>query len=370
MNELVTPLLDWYNENKRSLPWREAPSPYHVWISEIMLQQTRIEAVMAYYERFLDRLPTVRDLAEVPDDELMKLWEGLGYYSRARNLKKAAIRLVEDFDGELPADYELLVSLPGIGNYTAGAIASIAYGLPEPAVDGNVLRVLMRYLDRDDDVMSQKVRREVEESLRELMRERFATGRNHAGDFTQALMELGEVVCIPNGEPLCDECPLKERCKGWASGRASELPVRKVKTKRRIEKRTVFLIRDEQGRVLIKRRPETGLLAGLWELPSVEGHLKKNKVAEVVRQILTSLSSDAPRDTPASHTGTEATPDITISGILPPAKHVFSHIEWDMIGYEVQAVPHHIVGGIWVNPHDLDEKYALPTAFSAYRRHV
>ena len=343
---LIRPLLEWYSEHKRSLPWREAPSPYHVWISEIMLQQTRIEAVMSYYTRFLDRLPTVNDLAEVPEDELMKLWEGLGYYSRARNLRKAAVRITEEYDGELPADYDLLVQLPGIGNYTAGAIASIAYGLPEPAVDGNVLRVLMRFLDRDDDVMSQKVRRKIEETLRGVMRDYFDTesvhlsadiaGTNPAGDFTQALMELGEVVCIPNGEPLCDACPLKSLCLGRASGRAAELPVRKSKTKRRIEKRTVFIIRDEEGRVCIRRRPDTGLLAGLWELPSVEGHLKEDEVEGLIKK-------------------------------LPPARHVFSHIEWDMIAYEVRVTPHHIVGGIFVSPHDLDEKYALPTAFSAYR---
>ena len=347
IGELVAPLLDWYSEHKRSLPWREAPSPYHVWISEIMLQQTRIEAVMGYYERFLSRLPDVRALAEVSDDELMKLWEGLGYYSRARNLKKAAVQLMEEHDGELPADYDLLVKLPGIGNYTAGAIASIAFGLPEPAVDGNVLRVLMRFLDRDDDVMGQKVRREAEACLREVMQGSVVATARAAGDFTQALMELGEVVCIPNGEPLCDICPLKGICKGRASGRAAELPVRKVKTKRRIEKRTIFLIRDDEGRVLIRRRPDKGLLAGLWELPSVEGHLKKNQVAEQMTNF-----------------------EITSIKPLSPAKHIFSHIEWDMIGYEVRISPHHIVGEVWANPHDLDEKYALPTAFLAYRIHV
>ncbi|MEE3467011.1 MAG: A/G-specific adenine glycosylase [Eubacterium sp.] len=344
VSALVRPLLDWYSKNKRSLPWREAPSPYHVWISEIMLQQTRIEAVMGYYERFLERLPSVRELAEVEDDELMKLWEGLGYYSRARNLKKAAIRVTEEFDGELPADYELLVSLPGIGSYTAGAIASIAYGLPEPAVDGNVMRVLMRFLDRDDDVMSQRVRREVEELLREVMRDVVATG-----DFTQALMELGEVVCIPNGEPLCDACPLKELCRGRASGRASELPVRKAKTKRRIEKRTIFVIRDSAGNVLIRKRPDTGLLAGLWELPSVDGHLKKAEVEAAVSGI--------------------ADGDCEAIQRLPAARHIFSHVEWDMIAYEVRVTPHHIVGATWANPHDLDAKFALPTAFSAYRLH-
>ena len=346
--KLVRPLLSWYSENARSLPWREAPSPYHTWISEIMLQQTRIEAVMEYYVRFLERLPSVSELAAVPEDELLKLWEGLGYYSRARNLKKAAIRIEEEYAGELPADMKALKDLPGIGSYTAGAIASIAYGLPEPAVDGNVLRVLMRYMDRDDDVMNARLRREIEEVLREVME------RNHvpAGDFNQALMELGEVVCIPNGEPLCEKCPLRSDCLGHASGRAGELPVRKKKTARAIEKRTILRLRDPEGRVLIRRRPASGLLAGLWELPSAEGHRRKKDIPSLVSETFS---------------------DAEITGAvrsLGKARHIFSHREWDMVGYEVEISPRDMVGAVWATPQDLEEKFALPVAFSAYIRHL
>ncbi|MBR6230076.1 MAG: A/G-specific adenine glycosylase [Eubacterium sp.] len=368
-SRIVRPLLLWYRENKRSLPWREAPSPYHTWISEIMLQQTRIEAVKEYYRRFLTRLPAISDLAEITEDELLKLWEGLGYYSRARNLKKAAIRVEEEYDGELPADFEQLRSLPGIGNYTAGAIASIAYGLPEPAVDGNVLRVLMRYLNRDDDVMSGKLRSEVEDCLREVMRQAFCGGtdsyieeektgpgekaeENPAGDFTQALMELGEVICLPNGEPLCEKCPLREECLGREAGRAAELPVRKKKTVRTVEKRTILRLRDPDGRVAIRRRPDSGLLAGMWELPSVDGHRKKNEIPSVVGELTGSEDPTGPVRK------------------MDKARHIFSHREWDMVGYEMELPPRDMVGMVWASPQDLEEKFALPTAFSAFVRHL
>lgn len=376
LSTCVEPLIQWYRQNGRSLPWREAPSPYHVWISEIMLQQTRIEAVMEYYKRFIERLPEVSDLAGISEDDLLKLWEGLGYYTRARNLKKAAVQIMEEYGGELPDDYDLLIRLPGIGNYTAGAIASIAYGLPEPAVDGNVLRVVMRFLDCEADVMSQKVRRKTEDVLRQVMRERFKpcsadaehgsgeislhirseggkSGR--AGEFTQAIMELGEVICIPSGKPHCESCPLQDLCLGYSTGHEDTLPVRRAKTARRIEKRTVLRIRDEEGRIAIRRREDKGLLAGLWELPSVEGHLE----AEDAMRILSSSVLPRPMESDDVFSCNPVTS-------LGPARHIFSHVEWHMVGYEVRVSSYHMLGLTWAAPEDFSEKFALPRAFQAY----
>ena len=226
LEALVEPLCLWYEKEKRSMPWRDDVTPYHVWLSEIMLQQTRIEAAKAYYDRFTKCLPDIPSLAAVSEEELLKLWEGLGYYNRARNLKKAASLLVERYDGRLPADYDLLLSLPGIGRYTAGAIASIAYGLAEPAVDGNVLRVTMRYLNCDEDIMKMSVRTRMEKELRTIM------PKDCPGEFNQALMELGEVICIPNGKPLCEKCPLSHLCLAHKEGREMELPKKAEKKKR------------------------------------------------------------------------------------------------------------------------------------------
>ena len=225
LEALVEPLCLWYEKEKRSMPWRDDATPYHVWLSEIMLQQTRIEAAKAYYDRFTKCLPDIPSLAAVSEEELLKLWEGLGYYNRARNLKKAASLLVERYDGRLPADYDLLLSLPGIGRYTAGAIASIAYGLAEPAVDGNVLRVTMRYLNCDEDIMKMSVRTKMEKQLRAIM------PKDCPGEFNQALMELGEVICIPNGKPLCEKCPLSHLCLAHKEGREMELPKKAEKKK-------------------------------------------------------------------------------------------------------------------------------------------
>lgn len=336
---LVEPLCLWYEENRRYMPWRDEPTPYHVWISEIMLQQTRIEAVKAYYDRFIEKIPDVKSLAAIPEDELLKLWEGLGYYNRARNLKKAAQQVVDEHEGELPADYGLLMELPGIGSYTAGAVASIAYGIAAPAVDGNVLRVAMRFLDCGDDIMRQAVRKKMEQSVMAVI------PSDAPGLFNQALMELGETVCIPNGAPLCDKCPLKDRCAGHKNGHEAELPVKKGKKERRIEKRTVFLF-EKKGLIGIAKRPDRGLLAGLWEFPSVEGH----KGLEGVKQWLAENGI--------------TTEDVSRAG---RAKHIFSHVEWHMTGYYVvlpDDIPQDIVPGIhWVRREELLKQYAIPAAF-------
>ena len=264
--ELTEAVTGWFSENGRDLPWRREPDPYRVWLSEIMLQQTRIEAVIPYYFRFLEAFPSVSSLAEAEDGRLYKLWEGLGYYSRARNLKKAAIILARDYGGALPPDPKLLRSLPGIGDYTAGAVASIAFGLPEPAVDGNVLRVLSRVSLYGGDVMLPAAKKEAAEALREIY-----PGGRAAAMMTEGLMEIGEVVCVPNGEPLCASCPLRGLCQAEARGEALNYPVRSPRKERRIEERTVFLIRAPGGRFLLRRRPAEGLLGGMWEFPSVPG---------------------------------------------------------------------------------------------------
>ena len=336
--EAVEPLLSWYREDGRSLPWREEPTPYHVWLSEIMLQQTRIAAVIPYYHRFLEALPSVRALSEVEDGALMKLWEGLGYYSRARNLKAAARRIVEEHGGDLPRDYKSLLSLPGIGEYTAGAVSSIAFGLPEPAVDGNVLRVVARLCNCRADITRPDTKRRVTDALRAV----YPSG-HEAGRLTEALMELGERVCIPNGTPHCGECPWAPLCQALVAGSTEELPVRSAKKPRRIEHKTVFLL-EYEGRYALSLRPDNGLLAGLWEFPSRPDAASPEEAADTLRKWGITPSSLAP---------------------CGEAKHVFTHVEWHMTGYRVTcATPPE--GFTLATPEDLSARYALPRAFSFF----
>ena len=328
----------WDAAVRRDLPWRRSPTPYHVWISEIMLQQTRIEAVIPYYQRFLAALPTVADLAAVDDDALMKLWEGLGYYSRARNLKKAAVMILEQFGGELPDQAEALKKLPGVGDYTAGAIASIAFHRPEPAVDGNVLRVVSRLLASAGDVMDPAVRRAVTACLREA----YPSGED-AALVTEGLMELGETLCVPSGEPRCEACPLCDLCLAHARGEEGRYPVRSAARQRRIEARTVLLLRCG-GRWAIRRREGAGLLAGLWEFPSLDGEIPADE--------LSSLFPDA-------------------LSILPcgRARHVFTHVEWQMTGYLV-TLPSPLPGYVWETPETIRASYSIPTAFQYFQKQV
>lgn len=332
---MIPHLCLWYETHRKPLPWREDPTPYHVWLSEIMLQQTRIEAVIPYYHRFLYELPTVYDLASVDDDRLMKLWQGLGYYSRVRNLKKAAIAIVNDFGGELPSDVCDLRSLPGIGDYTAGAIASIAFGLPQPAVDGNVLRVIMRLCARHDDIMLPATKKAVTEALLSV----YPSGRD-SRLLTEGMMELGETVCIPNGAPRCEFCPIREFCQGYADGIAEKLPVRNAKKERRIEYRTVLLLHVGEKYALHKRPPQ-GLLASLWEFPNLEGHILEDSL----KDYLSSLGLSA----------------VTISPI-GNAKHIFSHVEWHLIGYRVECESQ-ADAFAWGTSEEIHEQYAIPTAF-------
>ena len=339
VREAASRICEWYAVSRRMLPWRMDPTPYHTWIAEIMLQQTRIEAVIPYYTRFLEELPDVPSLAAVPEDRLLKLWEGLGYYSRARNLKKAAVLLTEKYGGELPASAEELRKLPGIGDYTAGAIASIAFGLPEPAVDGNVLRVAARLLASPDDIAKVPVRRKTAE----LLRGAYPTGRE-AGLLTEGIMELGETVCLPNAVPRCEICPLRSICLAHLAGEELSYPVKSAPGKRRIEQKTVFLLLCE-GRFALRKRPEHGLLASLWEFPNAEGQLTEQ---EAVRQV--------------SDWGLQAE-GIAFCG---EARHIFTHVEWQMTGYLVHCTER-ADGFQWCSPEEIDSLYSLPTAFRFYR---
>ncbi len=334
--QMIPLLLEWYEKNKRPLPWRNDPTPYHVWISEIMLQQTRIEAVIPYYERFLKELPDIKSLSEAPDDKLMKLWEGLGYYSRARNLKKAALAVMENHNGELPKTAKELRSLAGIGDYTAGAIASICFGEPEPAVDGNVLRVMMRYLGKEDDISLQSTKKMLSENLRAV----YPTGED-AKKLTPAIMELGESVCIPNGEAKCESCPLSALCVANQKNLKDTLPVKSAKKPRKQEEKTVFLL-SFRGTYAIHKRPDKGLLAKLWEFPNVNGKLSEADALS----FLQSLSPIAIRPT-------------------VDAVHIFTHIEWHMTGYaaECTAPSDEFV---WKSAEEILSDYAIPSAFRAY----
>ena len=334
---IVAPLLAWYDEGHRDLPWRAVPTPYRVWVSEIMLQQTRVEAVRSYFDRWMQALPDIPALAAADEAVYMKLWEGLGYYSRVRNLHRAACEVCEQYGGELPADYARLLALPGVGEYTAGAVASIAFGLPVPAVDGNVLRVAAR-LDNDLTPIT-------DAGYKKQTRARFAAlmPADRPGDLNQALMELGATVCLPNGAPRCADCPLQHLCLGCHHGNAAMLPVRAAKKARRVENRTVLLARC--GTLVgIRRRPAKGLLAGLWELPALEGHL-------------------SPEETRAALAAQGWQVQKLLS--LRPAKHIFTHVEWHMNGYyiELAAPPD---GLTFVSPAALRADYALPSAFRAF----
>lgn len=345
--QLVEPLLAWFDKSRRVLPWRNKPTPYRVWISEIMLQQTRVEAVKPYFERFIEALPDICALAECKDETLLKLWEGLGYYNRARNLKKAALCVVESRKTALPETYEELLDLPGIGSYTAGAIASIAYGQAAPAVDGNVLRVLSRVFLYEKDVLSQKAKREMEDFVRAVI------PKERPGDFNQALMELGAVVCVPSGSPDCKNCPLNGRCLAFKEDKTGQFPVKVKKTKRRIEERTVFLLQADK-KIALHKREEAGLLAGLYEFPNTMGHLSKEKALEWVKA--------------------QGMEPVYIEP-LEDAKHIFSHVEWRMKAYAVMLSgwkePEEKEGSyLFIEPEETKTKYPIPAAFLAYTRYM
>ncbi len=342
MHPITSALLSWYDLNARTLPWRGIHDPYRTWVSEAMLQQTRVETVLSYYDRFLARFPDLPSLAAADEADVLKLWEGLGYYSRARNLKKAAQLLVERWGGRLPEIAAELKKLPGIGDYTAGAIASIAYGQREPAVDGNVLRVLARILESPEDVMQPAIRRH----MAEMLRAEYPAGEA-AGLLTEGIMELGETLCIPNGEPRCELCPVRECCRACRNGTAARYPVKSPPRERRLEERTVLLLRCG-GKVAIRRRENKGLLAGLWEFPNLEGFRGEDEIAEELTRRGARLLACVP---------------------CGEARHVFTHVEWHMRNYLVDCAAEW-GDFVWLSPGEIAADYSIPVAFRAVRKRM
>lgn len=330
-------LLAWYDAGHRDLPWRRTRDPYRIWLSEIMLQQTRVEAVIPYYTRFLQTCPDIAALAAADEQVYLKLWEGLGYYSRVRNLHKAARMICDTYGGVMPADHTALLSLPGIGDYTAGAIASIAFDIPEPAVDGNVLRVVARVTGDERSIDEAKVRKDMRAQVAAIL------PQDRPGAFNQAMMELGATVCIPNGAPRCGDCPVAHLCQAFHEESWPRLPVRTPKKARTVVLRTILLPRW-QGLIGLRRRPDTGLLARMWELPAYEEAL----APDALRQ---KLAAD----------GWQVEKLLS----LRPAKHIFTHIEWHMTGYYVE-LSERVESLTWVTPDELRGAYALPSAFRAF----
>ena len=347
--KLIRRLLEWYEAHHRELPWRRDRDPYHVWISEIMLQQTRVAAVIGYYERFMQAFPDIEALASADDERLMKLWEGLGYYNRARNLKKAATEIRERFGGVFPKTYEEILSLSGIGAYTAGAIASICFGAPTPAVDGNVLRVYSRLYGDSSCIDLESTKKAVRLALISLYNKCRTEER---GKMTQCWMELGATVCVPNGPPLCADCPLVRQCVAHRTGTEDRYPVRAEKKNRKVEERTVWILLcgDTSRRVALHLRPKKGLLAGLWEFPNLEGHLS---MEEAVRR--------------ADDWGAEsARPWMSL-----PYTHVFSHVEWRMEAHfifckkEIDYIDE--IGELkWFQIEEQEMSAAVPSAFRPF----
>ena len=340
MNQLLSKLpevlLPWYAKNHRVLPWRQTREPYSVWLSEVMLQQTRVEAVKGYYSRFLEALPSIEALAQCDDEHLYKLWEGLGYYSRVRNLRKAAQVIVQQHGGSFPRTYQEVLALPGIGEYTAGAVCSIAFGLPTPAVDGNVLRLVSRLLDDPAPIDAPATKKQVQQALAEIY-------PRDAGTFTQALMELGATLCGPNRAPECSHCPCQEFCLGHLRGTAQSLPVKSPKKQKRQEDRTVLILSCD-GRYALEKRPSKGLLAGLWQFPNVSGHLDTQQVLELIRQW-----------------------DLLPRELLREVhrKHIFTHIQWNMKGIYLEVTD--TAGDFqWYTAEEIDNQAALPTAFRQF----
>ena len=334
-------LIPWYEAHKRELPWRQDREPYHVWLSEIMLQQTRVEAVKEYYRRFLTTLPTIADLAEAPEEQILKLWEGLGYYNRVRNLQKSAQTICADYAGVFPSEYAQIRSLSGIGDYTAGAIASICFDAPTPAVDGNVLRVYSRLLADDANIDLQTTKKRITRKLQETY------PRKNPGIATQALMELGATVCVPNGAPRCDVCPVAEICQARKQDTWRNLPVRSEKKKRKIVDKTVFILLTEDT-VALHKRSTSGLLAGMWEFPNVDAKLDKQAAVTQV-------------------TGWQAEPlDLLMQTSYT---HIFSHVEWHMTAYYIRCRKTNKKWK-WVTKESLDETYALPSAFRPFREQI
>ena len=346
-DKITEPLLEWYDKGHRSLPWRENPTGYKVWVSEIMLQQTRVEAVKPYFHRFLTELPDIESLAKASEDRLLKLWEGLGYYNRVRNMQKAARQILEDYEGKMPETQEELMKLSGIGSYTSGAISSIAFGRKAVAVDGNVLRILTRLTMDEEDILKESTKKRIEKQILESIPE------NRPGDFNQALMELGATVCIPVGKPKCEECPWEQICQAHINGREEEFPKKEAKKARSIEKKTILIIQDN-NKTALHKRPDKGLLAGLYEFPNLEGHLTEKRVLAYLKEMgLEVLRIQKGED----------------------SKHIFSHKEWHMKSYKIKVDELAEKGKkineekwIFAASEEAEKKYPLPSAFASYTK--
>ena len=331
MKDCAPLLLDWYLKNKRELPWRRDKDPYHVWISEIMLQQTRIEAVIDYYHRFMEKVPSIQALSEISEDELLKLWEGLGYYSRARNLKKAACMIMDKYHGEFPKNYHDVLSLPGIGEYTAGAISSICFNLPEVAIDGNVMRVYCRVTDSDLDISDLKVKKEIGEKVKAIL-------PKESGDFNQGIMELGEVICIPGGVPKCEICPLRFHCMSHVNHRETLIPRKIVKKEKLEEEYTLFLIKYKNTYALRKRGD--GLLKNMWEFPNENGFLTMEEVKGKIKNIKSIQSC------------------ITNT-------HIFTHKKWFMNSYLIE-ISKKDPSYEWFSLEEIETNCALASAYMPF----
>lgn len=340
MKKIVDPLLEWYLENKRMLPWRKTKDPYHIWISEIMLQQTRIEAVIPYYERFMRRLPDISSLASINEDELLKLWEGLGYYNRARNLKKAALIMMKDYNGMFPDTYEEIKKLPGIGEYTASAIASICFNEQTPTVDGNVLRVLARVKEDKRNVDLIRTKKEVRKELEKII-------PKDSGNFNESLMELGEVICLPNTTPKCEICPIKAFCKANLHQSWNKFPKKGEKNSKKELFYTILLMSFKDEYAIIKRN-EKQILHSLWEFPNLEGKLSKKEVEEYLKSLNI-------KDTKIKE------------GIS--SKHIFTHQIWYLTSFEIELTnkPAYFT---WKKIDEIKKDYAIPGAFKPFLEEI
>ena len=336
--ELGNQLITWYQQNKRDLPWRHTQNPYHIWVSEIMLQQTRVDAVIPYYHRFLEALPTIEALSKASDDQLRKLWQGLGYYRRVTNMKQAAIQCCEFYHGQLPNTYEQLLKLKGIGPYCASAIASFAFRLPHPVVDGNVIRVCSRLWCKDECYDTDKKKQALAQELLEVM------PLEECDTFNQAIMELGAMVCIPNGAPKCLECPWQHSCKAYQEGKIDQYPILKKGKARTIEQYSVIIL-QYQDQIHLVQRSEDGLLSGLYQFDMEVGFYTKQQLLDKYQSY-----------------------DIIELVSLPSKKHVFTHKEWELEAYWLK------VGkkdeGLWVNRAQYEKKYALASAFESYLKYI
>ncbi len=346
-------LVQWFQEEQRNLPWRKDNDAYRVWVSEVMLQQTRVDTVIPYYNRFLEKFPTIESFADADEESILKIWEGLGYYSRVRNLHTAVKEVVAKYGGKVPDTKEEISKLKGVGPYTAGAVLSIAYGKPVPAVDGNVMRVLSRLLLLTDDIAKPASRKIFEEAVEELMY------HDHPSHFNQALMELGALICTPSS-PACLLCPVREHCQAFAKGVQEQLPVKTRKKSTRHEDIVAVVLKDEEGKILINKRPGKGLLANLWEFPN----LKVVPLLDGWEILQDFLSTEYSMDAVIEQE------DFTV------VQHVFTHLTWKINAHEGRLKSGNIDGNEtlkFVTEEELEE-LAFPVShqkiWQAYKERV